>query len=265
LKRAALAVALAAAPRLAGAAPLPASVEVVRPDEPIVTSPDSAAPKRGAAQKSARLPVFATSTGPGCGSPWFLVGPEAWICGDGAFPSPLPPAGPAEAAPVAGLPYAYHFVGPDGSFGYRLLDTAEEGVPDAQLQPGFGVAIGRVSAKPGASEPYGFTTHRLWVPLRDLGAALRPPGPLAAELAGGDVAWVNTPRATVFTAPGRPRARAFVEALTRVSVLERVELRQDTWLRIGPDAWLRARDTTSPALRPPPAETRPGERRPERG
>lgn len=260
MKRGALALVLALAPRHAGAESLPASVEIVRPDEPLVTAPDRAAPKRGAAQKGARLPVFATSLGPGCASAWFLVGPLAWVCGEGAFPSPLPPADAPERAPSAGLPYEYHFVGPDGSFGYRLLDTAEEGVPDAQLLPGFGVAVARVNAKPGASEPYGFTTHRLWVPMRDLGAALHPPGPLAADVADGPVAWVNTPRATVYASPGRQKPHAFVDGLTRVSVLERSEKSHETWLRVAAEAWLRARDTTSFALRPPPDEARPDER-----
>jgi hypothetical protein len=261
LKRAALTLALFAVPRALRAEPLPASVEVTRPDEPIVTSPDRAAARRGAGQKGARLPAFAVSAGPGCASAWYLVGPLAWICGDGAVPSPLPPGSPPAPPPLAGLPYAYHFVGSDGSFGYRELETAEEGVPDAQLQPGFGVAIARLATKPGGSEPFGWTTHRLWVPMRDLGAASSPPGPLAAELADGDVAWVNTPRAAVYGAPGaRSGPNAFLTALTRVAVFERVDRGHDTWLRIGDAAWVRARDTTFPVLRPPPAETRPDER-----
>ncbi|HEV8547873.1 MAG TPA: L,D-transpeptidase [Polyangiaceae bacterium] len=256
-----LAAALFFIARLGHAGPLPASVEVTRPDEPIHLEPNGAAAKRGAAQKGARLPVFAAERGPGCASEWYAVGPLAWLCGEGAAPSPLPPGAVPEPAAVEGLPYSYRFVGPDGSFGYRLLDTAEDGTPDAQLQPGFGVAVMRVDTKRGASDPFGLTTHRLWIPLRDLGAAVRPANALAADWAGGSVAWVTAPRATMYTsAGGRVKPGAVVDALTRVSVLERSERGRETWLRVGQDAWLRARDMTEPVVRPPPEEIRPGER-----
>ena len=242
-------------------AELPPSVEVTRPDEPILTAPDVHAARRGAAERGARLPVYALSAGAGCQGAWFEVGPLAWICEDGASPSPLPPGGPVEPADD-GLPYAYHFVGPDGSFGYRALETAEEGEPDLQLFPGFGLAITRVAAKPGQSDPFGFTTHRLWVPLRDLGARIVSPAPLAAELADGvAVAWVNVPRAAIYERPaGRQKPGAFVEALTRVDVLERSEQRREGWLRVGDAAWLRERDTTAPVVKAPPAEAAPDER-----
>src|SRR4051812_27639357 len=54
---------------------LPASVEITRPDEPIVTAPDARAPRRGAGERGARLPVYAASAGAGCESGWFEVGP----------------------------------------------------------------------------------------------------------------------------------------------------------------------------------------------
>lgn len=251
---------LFAAP-LAHAEPLPASVEVTRPDEPILVRPDGTASKRGAAIKGARLPVFATSRGPGCPGSWYEVGPLAWICSDGAVPSPLPPGAAPEAPRGDGLPYAYHFVGKDGSFAYRALETAEEGEPDAQLLPGFGVAVERIADKPGGTDPFGFTTHRVWVPLRDLGAPVHPPGPLASNVDDGEVAWVNVPRASVYaTAGGRVTPGAVIEAMTRVSVLERKDVRRESWLRIDVNAWLRERDTTHAVVRPPPAEARPDER-----
>jgi hypothetical protein len=240
---------------------LPKSVEVARPDEPILTRPDARAPRRGAAERGARLPVYAEDGGAGCPGGWFEVGPLAWICAEGVVSSPLPPGGISETA-ESGLPYAYHFVGSDGSFGYRVLETAEEGEPDAQLFPGFGLAITRVAVKPGQSDPFGLTTHRLWVPLRDLGARVRAPDALAAEFTDGSaVAWVNVARASVFERPGgRSKPGVFVEALTRVSVLERVEARHEAWLRIGEAEWLRERDTTAPVVKAPPAEAAPDER-----
>jgi hypothetical protein len=243
------------------AAPLPVSVEVVRVDEPIRVGPDAGAKRRGAAVRGARLPVFAESAGPGCNGAWFAIGAVAWICEEGAVRSVLPPGALPPATSSDGLPHAYHFVGPDGSFAYRNLDTAEEGVPDAQLLPGFGIALTRVAAKPGQREPFGLTTHRLWVPLRDLGASVRAPAPLAAELPPTDVAWVSTPRATVYaSAGGRAKRGAALDALTRVTVLERVEKQREPWLRIGDGEWLRGRDATWPVLKAPPAEAEAEER-----
>jgi hypothetical protein len=45
-----------------------------------------------------------------------------------------------------------------------------------------------------------------------------------------------------------------------VTVLERRDLGKDGWLRIGDTEWIRARDTTSARLSPPPLEALPGER-----
>jgi hypothetical protein len=243
-----------------GATPaLPPSVEITRPDEPIRVRPDSAAPRRGAAERGARLPVYAVSAGPGCAGAWFEVGPLAWICEEGAAPSPLPPGAVAPSA-VDGLPFAYHFVGREGSFGYRTLETAEDGEPDAQLFPGFGVALVRLANKPGG-DAFGLTTHRLWVPLRDLNAPVPAPAPLAAAFDDGDAAWVTAPRAELFTSPGgRVKKGAFAEAPARVSVLERLEKRGETWLRIGEGEWLRGRDATWASVKAPPAEAAAEER-----
>ena len=240
---------------------LPASVEITRPDEPILRRPDAKSARRGAAQRGARLAVFAASTGPGCQGSWFEVGPVAWVCEEGAAPSPLPPSVPPALAAPDGLPFAYHFVGKDGSFGYRVLETAEDGVPDAQLFPGFGLAITRVAAKPGESDPFGLTTHRFWVPLRDLGGPVHAPAPLATDLGLGDFAWVTAARASVYDRPGgHAKSGAFVPALTRVSVRERTEKQGEAWLHTTDDTWLRGRDTTSPVVRPPPAEAATEER-----
>jgi hypothetical protein len=243
------------------AAPLPASVEVVRVDEPIRVGPDLGAKRRGAAERGARLPVFAESAGPGCAGVWFAVGAVAWICEEGVVRSGLAPSGVPAGPSIGGLSHSYRFVGPDGSFGYRALETAEEGVPDAQLLPGFGIALTRLATKPGQSDPFGLTTHRLWVPMRDLGPNVQAPPALAVDLPPADVAWVSTTRASVFAKPGGSAKRGVsLEALTRVAVLERVVKQRETWLRVGDGEWLRGRDATWPVIKPPPAEAEPNER-----
>ncbi|HEX6277982.1 MAG TPA: L,D-transpeptidase [Polyangiaceae bacterium] len=240
---------------------LPVSVEVVRRDEPLYAEPAATARRRGAAQRGARLPVFGTRAGPGCASGYFLVGPLAWICAEGVVPSRGLPVATLSAPSLAGLPYRYFFVRDDGSFGYRDLSTAEEGVPDAQLQPGFGVAITRTGHRPDGGDPFGLTTHGLWVPLRDLGGPVVPPPALGVELDGADIAWLVADDPKVFVAPGGGRRRDFaLTRLMRVAVLERLAHGKEAWLRIGERAFVRERDTVSPRFTPPPEGTRPGER-----
>jgi hypothetical protein len=241
---------------------LPASLEVVRREEPILTRAEKGAPRRGAAVRGARLPVFGWRDGPGCPGGWFSVGPVAWICAEGVLPSPLPAgAGVASAHAGSGLPFPYYFVGKDGSFGYRLLETAEEGVPEVQFLPGFGVATARVQNKPNTTDPFGLTTHGFWIPLRDLNGPISPPGSLLAELETLDVAWVVGERASVYATPGgAARATERLEPLAQVRVLERRRRGGVEWLRIGESAWIRERGTTGPRPAPVPPEALPGER-----
>jgi hypothetical protein len=232
-------------------------VQVVRREEPIHLRPDASSARRGAAILGATLPAFGSRTGPGCRSAWISVGPVAWICGDGVVAAGTLGLPTVDRVSTGGLPYAYYFVNRDGSFGYRELATAEEGVPEAQLLPGFGVAIARVAAKPGA-DPFGLTTHGLWVPLRDLNGPVTALPSLALDLEQGDGAWVTAERATVYAAPGRRfSGKNPLERLTRVSVLER---KGDAWLRISADEWLRAADTVSPRLGALADGLRPDER-----
>lgn len=159
------------------------------------------------------------------------------------------------------MPYEYRFVGPDGSFGYRNLETAEEGVPDEQLLPGFAVALARVAPKPGQSDPFGLTTHRMWVPLRDLGPAVGAPRSLAAEHQSSQTAWVLTRDAPLFKSPGGARLRGKTLArLSAVRVSEKLEKQREAWLRVEGDVWLRGRDATWAVTRSPPAEAAPDER-----
>lgn len=238
----------------------PDRVQVVRREEPIYARPDASSPRRGAAILGATLPAFGARVGPGCASPWVSVGPVAWICGDGVAAAGTFGLPPEDRRSHGGLPYAYYFVNRDGSFGYRDLSTAEEGVPEAQLLPGFGVAIARVAGKP-SSDPFGLTTHGLWVPLRDLNGPVTPLPSLTVELTHGEGAWVTVERAQVYSAPGRRLVGAAPrERLTRVSVLERLERQRVGWLRISETEWLRESDTVSPRPGPLPSELRPGER-----
>jgi lipoprotein-anchoring transpeptidase ErfK/SrfK len=236
------------------------SVKVLRRDEPLFVEPSLGAARRGAAERGARLPVFEIARGGGCSGRWFSVGPLAWICEDGAEASSASPPSeqPREPTPE-GLPHDYYFVGRDGSFGYGDLLVAEEGVPETQLLPGFGVAITREGQKPGG-ERYALSTHGFWIPLRDL---RRVAPPLFRGTNVGDelnVAWVNTDRVRLRAAPGGPPQKDIVPRLTRLQVLESRDVGGKAWLRVGEGEWLAASEVTRPTRGARPRDVQPGER-----
>jgi hypothetical protein len=235
------------------------SVMVLRRDEPLFTEPNKGAARRGAVARGARLPVFELTRGGGCSGRWFSVGPLAWICEEGAEASAAaPPPERARDTSPDGLPYDYYFVGPDGSFGYGDLLVAEDGVPETQFLPGFGVAITRVGQKPGG-ERYGLTTHGFWIPLRDLRRVAAPVfrgGQVGDAL---DVAWVNVDQARFRKSPGGVAARELVARQTRLQVFETTELAGKKWLRVGEQQWLPATEVTRPSRLAAPAEVKAGE------
>lgn len=239
------------------------SAEVTRQDEPVYQGPNSAEPRRGAVARGARVPVFAARSGPGCQGRFLEIGPLAWLCEDGAPLSAAAPDSDAESVlPRAhdGLPYRYHFVGADGSFGYRDIQTAEDGVPDAQLLKGFGVAVMRVETNPQGT-PFGLTTEALWVPMRDLNPVV--PFPFhGRELSGTlDVAWVTTSNALASSAPEKPKdPKLKLAKFQELHVLEQRDAGGHRWFRFAENAWLSDRDARSPTHADPPSELRAGER-----
>jgi hypothetical protein len=235
------------------------SVLVLRRDEPLFTEPNKGAARRGAAERGARLPVFELVRGGGCTGRWFSVGPLAWICEEGAEASAASaPPEQLRQSSADGLPYAYYFVGPDGSFGYGDLLVAEDGVPETQLLPGFGVAIAREGQKPGG-ERYGLSSHGFWIPLRDLRRVAAPTFRGGAVGDALDVAWVNVDKARARKAPGGASLRDVVPRQTRLQVLEASEHAGKKWLRIGDGQWLPASEVTQPSRLAPPAEVKAGE------
>jgi hypothetical protein len=246
---------LAAADRLEGVR----SVVVLRRDEPLFTEPNRGAARRGAAERGAHLPVFELARGGGCSGRWFSVGPLAWICEDGAEASSAaaPPEHPRELT-ADGLPYEYYFVGPDGSFGYQDLLVAEEGVPETQLLPGFGVAVTRVGQKQ-EGERYGLSTHGFWIPLRDL---RRVSAPLFHGGAVGDaldIGWVNADKVHLRKAPGGAASRDVLPRQTQLQILETADVGAKQWLRVGEQEWLLASEVARPTRQARPPEVKEGE------
>lgn len=236
------------------------SAEVTRNDEPIYRGPSGSEARRGSAARGARLPVFAALRGPGCSGRFLQVGALAWLCEEGAVLSPDAPDGETPKRSRDGLPYRYHFVGPDGTFGYRDVRTAEDGVPDAQLLKGFGVAVVRVENNVQGN-PFGLTSEDLWVPMRDLSPVVPLPFH-GKELSGKlDVAWVTSPTALASHAPDKPKdPKLKLTRFQELTVLEERTIGGHRWYRYADDAWVSDRDARSPTRAELPSELRPGER-----
>ncbi len=252
-------VSLGALVRVCAAATGASAVSVLAAEAPIFREPSSESARRGTAQSGAVLPVFATSTGPGCRGRWLAIAPEAFLCDDAVTESQAHAESLDASALLTpdGLPYRYYFVSRDGSFGYEALETAEQSVPASQLQAGFGVAVRR-SAHQSGGEAYGLTSHGFWVPMRDLA----PAAPLAFRGSGWSesLAWVVRDAAPEFSAPGRRRAGSIVERLTTVSILEERRSGGVLYVRVADASWLRGDDVRRPARAAPPAEALPLER-----
>lgn len=239
-----------------------ASVEFPEKDEPVFVRPGPNAARRGSIQLGARLPLYGARRAAGCRGHWLMVGPLAWVCEDRVRLSGEPPLA-ARRAPLSmpeGLPYRYHFVGRNGALGYRTLSIAEEIAPDAELQPGFSVAVLSVAKRGG--DAFAFTTKDLWIPMRDLGPARALPLE-GAELADGklDVAWVHAEHADVYDKPGGNRVKDEVRPQwERLAVLDVVEKNKKRWFRIGERRWVSDRDVRAPTSAPMPGEAAAGER-----
>lgn len=242
----------------AGTPPLPEnvrSVRVLRRGEPIYVEPVEKAARRGVSSASVLLPLYAARTAPGCQTPWLQVDPAGWVCGDVVELSPDNPLSFGVSPwnrTKNGLPFEYFFVGPDGSYGYKRLVSADIAEPDTQLEPGFALAV--VERRAMENVEY-FRTHSgLWVPARDLFPAR--PATLAGEALtpeqrGLDLGWVVEEQAPVLAAP-----QAFARRIAGKVRFDRVDVkeRRPGFVRIDENAWIEAKYIRQPTAAAPPDE-----------
>jgi hypothetical protein len=247
------------------AAPLQAriaSAEIIEKDEPLFTRPGPKAPRRGSAAQGAHLPIFSVTRASGCRGRWLMVGPIAWVCEDRVRLSNAP-ALDARKKPEAfpdGLPYRYHFVGRYGALGYNTLSSAEEGSPDAELEPGFSIGVLHQANKAG--ESFAFTTKNIWIPMRDLGPA-RPSSFHGEEITDGklEFGWVYEESARVYSSPGGSAISGEVRTQwQKLPVLEEKTREKRRWFRIGDKQWVSDHHVRVPTRAETPSEVLPGER-----
>jgi len=238
-------------------APFPV-IRVVADEGEIWQQPDANGPRRGALDNGTTLRVYARRVGPRCRGDWLLVGALAWLCDDpksitwvrsDAFRSP-------PRLPVV----EFALILPQGAFGYTHLGDAGQGVPDAEMQPGYLVGVADRNKGPDGEE-YLQTTHGIWLSSRDV-TEVRPSPFVGVRLAQQSlsIGWVYVEHARLHDSPGGPPSAAPpLERLTSVQVLDRGERRGQRWLRV-PQGWLSAAEIRVPELSEPPAGIRPDER-----
>jgi hypothetical protein len=213
--------------------------------------PSRGSERRGVTVPGATLPIYGARRGAGCTGRWWLVGPLAWACSDGASLSPEEPREPPAAV------HAYYFVGRDGASAYPDLGSVQDGTPDRELESGWSVAVDEQQEVEG--ERWAYTSKGLWIALRDLAAA-RPSAFHGERLENGtlDVAWVVSDRAGVWSSaegPPKARGRASRARFEEVHVLEDA----GNAVRVGEGEWMLARDLARPVLSSRPDGVR-GER-----
>ena len=242
------------------------SVAPKKAETEVFAAPGTLDAKRATTLAGARLPLYGSQRGAGCGGRWLHVGLSAWVCSDSADSSPEAPTdGPV---PIAsdGLPYRYFFVGKGGASGYSNLARAGEEAPDEDLDPGFAVAT--VEERTERGQRWVKTRHGTWISTHELGAA-RPSGFHGEEIGPSaehhelDFAWVLRDKLNVYSAPNLSGKVA--GTLTRREV---VRWREDkaaggvVAARISEDGvtparWVDARALAHPTLSPEPPEVSP--------
>lgn len=204
--------------------------------------------------------------GAGCRSPWYSVGPNGWICGDHVELTrgkPIAATSRTYEFSSDGLPYRYYFVGPSGSYGHLKLFDADIRDPDAQLEPGFAVAITEERAFEGSR--WGLSGNHLWIPMRDLGPA-RPFNFQGAEVPEGAATavdgetttipfgWVVSSTARVFAGPST--AQPTGESLAQFVKVDAFEQSGafTKLTRIGDKRWVLSKDIRRATVAAPPDE-----------
>ena len=245
--------------------PLPTWAHSVAPkkaETDVFAAPGRLDLKRATTLAGARLPLYGSQRGAGCGGRWLHVGLSSWVCSDYVDLAPEPPSDEVVLA-SDGLPYRYYFVGKSGASGYANLVRAGEEAPDEDLDPGFAVATTEERSERG--QRWVKTRHGTWISTTELAAA-RPSsfhgediGPAEAQR-DLDFAWVLPPKINVYNAPNFSGKVA--GTLTRrevVHVREEKATGGAVAVRISDDGvaparWVDRRSLARPELASPPPE-----------
>ena len=233
------------------------SYTIVQADWSLWQTPARNAPRRGALAQGAHVTPFAELLAPGCQLPWWLVGPNAWMCPDNATLSESTSSIGNPTTPTTREVLGHVLVGNNGALGYDRREDVDVATPSAEMRQGF--MLGYVQAFGSGESAVLLTTHGFWVPARDV-QHLKPSdfqgAPVDGEL---DLAWVFTKHAQVYSAPDvRRRPPQFIDRLTQVVVQGQQQRTSGLWLKFE-GGWLKSTELRVPELQQAPTSIKTGE------
>ena len=234
---------------------LPRSIEVRVPGAYVRTSPSPRASKRGTLAFRARLEPLEILDAGGCESPWYRIGPEAWVCGESVARRGTDPVAPQLPILEEGsiVPHSYVFAGGDGARYYRTLEDAEYEEWDREFDPRTGLHV-KSTVEHGGRQYHRLVRGGGYVPVEDV----RPsrPSRFSGEMIedGEQVGWVGRRPAKVQPRAGRGRILRRLGRRAGFHVLEQTKVGRMLFLRIGEGEWIRQLGLrTTEAVAPPPA------------
>ena len=234
------------------------SYTIVQTDWSLWQTPARSAPRRGALAQGAHITPFAELLAPGCQLPWWLIGPDAWMCPDNAIlaESTSSNHNPTATAPATRKVLGHVLVGNNGALGYDRRENVDVATPSAEMRQGF--MLGYVQAFGSGESAVLLTTHGFWVPARDVQHLT--PSDFHGSVVEGDLdfAWVFTKRAQVYSAPDVQRRAQFIDRLTQVVVQGQQQRASGLWLKIE-GGWLKSTELRVPELQQPPTSVGIGE------
>jgi hypothetical protein len=237
------------------------ALRVVAQEVLLRQAPSLTAKRRGTLRQGTEVWAYAQVTTADCPWGWLLVGPSAWACdAEGTFDGRHETLGSPKNEPMS-LRFAR--IGDRGALAYHTWSKVEQGLPDAELQPGFFVGI--VEENISGPDRYYRTTHGLYFLAQDAQVLLPSAftGRLLEEIEPVEglspylpIGWVYVSNARTSNAPSGPALGNKVPRLTEVSVLSQ-QLGRDklTWFRthLG---WLSERQVRVPSFAPAPEAAR---------
>ena len=135
------------------------ALRVIAKEVALRDGPSLSAHRRGTLRLGAEVWASRRATAEDCPLGWLLIGPAAWACDeDRIFDGRREVHGSPSNEPDT---LEFVRVGEQGALGYASFQRAEQGLPEAELQPGFYVGI--AEKKQLGAEQYLRTTHGIWL------------------------------------------------------------------------------------------------------
>jgi lipoprotein-anchoring transpeptidase ErfK/SrfK len=229
------------------------ALRVVAPELLLRQNPSLTAKRRGTLRRGTEVWAAARVVTADCPWGWLLIGPAAWACdADNAFEGRHNVVGSPKNEP---LTLGFAKIGANGAVGYSTWAKVQQGLPDAELQPGY--LVGLIEDKIAEPDRYYRSTHGIYF-LANEAEILRPSafaGRLLDDIAPVEglspflpVGWVYATDAKPRSKPNGPVVNQKIPRLTEVRVFEQI-LGKDKirWFRthLG---WLSSKQLRVPSI-----------------